>query len=206
MVIKGVHFVTSAVKPGQFPDGARPEIAFAGRSNVGKSSLINVLVNRKNLVRTSSTPGRTQLINFFSVNDEFMLVDLPGFGFAKVPVAVQRQWGPMVENYLAGRDNLRAVILLLDVRRTPGQEERQLLDWLAAYDIPSLLVVTKCDKVTKNERARQKRIIADKLQVSPDQLSFFSSLTKEGRDDLWKRIEPHLTPLKTEEPDPQVAE
>jgi GTP-binding protein len=166
-----------------------PEVAFAGRSNVGKSSLINVLVNRKGLVRTSSTPGRTQLINFFLVNDTLMLVDLPGYGFARVPLEVKRQWGPMVETYLSTRENLGCVVLILDIRREPGEGDRQMLDWLRAYGIPALLVVTKCDKVTKNERARQSALIIRTLGVSRDELVFFSAHTKEGRDDVWRRIE-----------------
>src|SRR5512142_71420 len=138
LIIKSTEFIKSATKPANYPVASLPEIAFAGRSNVGKSSLINVLVNRKNLVRTSSTPGRTQLINFFTVNGEFTLVDLPGYGFAKVPLSVKKGWGPMVETYLSTRENLRGVVLILDIRRVPGAEERQMLDWLRAYGIPPL--------------------------------------------------------------------
>src|ERR1035437_4044080 len=115
LIIKSTEFIKSAVKPNQYPEGNLPEIAFAGRSNVGKSSLINVLVNRKNLVRTSSTPGRTQLINFFNVNGRFTLVDLPGYGFAKVPLAVKKEWGPMMETYFASRSNLKGVGLIFDI-------------------------------------------------------------------------------------------
>ncbi len=189
MLVKTASFVTSAVKPGQYPPGEQPEIAFAGRSNVGKSSLINVLLNRKNLVRTSSTPGRTQLINFFTVNDAFSLVDLPGYGFARVPLDVKRQWGPMVETYLANRENLRGVVLIFDIRRTPAGEDRQMLDWLRSYDIPPILVVTKCDKVSKNERARQAGVIAAALGVMKAELCFFSAHSREGVDGVWERIE-----------------
>src|ERR1700693_2370535 len=122
MHVKSALFITSATKPQQYPEGDLPEIAFAGRSNVGKSSLINVLVNRKNMVRTSSTPGRTQLINFFDVNGRFPLVDVPGYGFAKLPLAVKKEWGPMMETYFASRSNLRGVVLIFDIRRTPVEE------------------------------------------------------------------------------------
>ncbi len=142
MIIKSTEFIKSAAKPAHYPPADFPEIAFAGRSNVGKSSLINVLVNRKSLVRTSSTPGRTQLINFFDVNGQFTLVDLPGYGYAKVPLAVKKEWGPMMERYLSSRPSLRGVVLIFDIRRTPVAEDRQMLDWLRAYDIPPLLVMT----------------------------------------------------------------
>ena len=173
LIIKSTEFIKSAVKPSQYPDGDLPEIAFAGRSNVGKSSLINVLVNRKNLVRTSSTPGRTQLINFFNVNGTFTLVDLPGYGFAKVPLAVKKEWGPMMETYLAKRANLRGTVLILDIRRTPVAEDRQMLQWLRAYDITPVLVVTKCDKVSRNERAKQADVIAQTLGVAEGRTLFF---------------------------------
>jgi GTP-binding protein len=189
LIIKSTEFIKSAVKPDHYPEGDLPEIAFAGRSNVGKSSLINVLVNRKNLVRTSSTPGRTQLINFFNVNGLFTLVDLPGYGFARVPLAVKKEWGPMMETYFAKRANLRGVVLILDVRRTPVAEDTQMLQWFRAYDIPALLVVTKCDKVSRNERGKQADVIARTLGVVKDDLCFFSALSKEGITEIWKRIE-----------------
>ena len=189
MIIKNVEFVKSAVKPAHYPPDLLPEVAFAGRSNVGKSSLINVLVNRKNLVRTSSTPGRTQLLNFFTVNDTFTMVDLPGYGFAKVPLAVKKEWGPMIETFLSRRQNLRAVVLILDIRRVPTAEDRQMLEWLRSYHIAPVLVITKCDKVSKNERARQAAIIARELAVPQSEFSFFSALHREGTEALWSRIE-----------------
>src|SRR5512138_1254205 len=144
MHVKSAVFIKSATKPAHYPEGELPEIAFAGRSNVGKSSLINALANRKSLVRTSSTPGRTQLINFFDINGTFTLVDLPGYGFAKVPLEVKRQWGPMMQTYLSHRSNLRGVVLIVDVRRVPKDEDIQMLEWLRAYGIQPITVVTKC--------------------------------------------------------------
>jgi GTP-binding protein len=189
MHVKTAEFIKSATKPAHYPESDLPEIAFAGRSNVGKSSLINVLVGRKSLVRTSSTPGRTQLINFFDVNGTFTLVDLPGYGFAKVPLEVKRQWGPMMETYLAGRSNLLGVVLIQDVRRIPKDEELQMLAWLRTYGVTPILVVTKCDKVSKNERGRQLALIARELGVEREELCCFSALSREGVEMIWERIE-----------------
>ena len=189
MHIKSAQFVTSAAKPDQYPIADQPEVAFAGRSNVGKSSLINTLVNRKSLVKTSSTPGRTQLINFFMVNQALMLVDLPGYGYAKVPLAVKRQWGPMVETYLAKRTSLRAVVLLMDLRRSPGIEERNFLEWLAHYRIAVIPVLTKADKLSKSKQYNQRRAIVQALGLKDDSAILFSAKTRQGKDRLWCRIE-----------------
>lgn len=186
-------FIKSAVKPAHYPPPELPEIAFVGRSNVGKSSLVNLLVNRKNLVRTSNTPGRTQLINFFCVNEEFMLVDLPGYGFAKVPLAVKKEWGPMIEAYLSKRETLRGVVLILDVRREPSVEDIQMLDLLRFHGIHPILVITKCDKVSKNERKRQTQIISSTLQVQESEFLFFSALSREGVETIWGAIEPLIS-------------
>lgn len=196
MHVKSAQFVTSAVKPDQYPLSDRPEIAFAGRSNVGKSSLINTLVNRKHLVKTSSTPGRTQLINFFVINQALMLVDLPGYGYAKVPAAVKRQWGPMVETYLAKRTSLKAVVLLMDLRRSPGVEERNFLEWLAHYGIAAIPVLTKADKLSKSKQYNQRRAIVQALGLKDDSTILFSAKTRQGKEALWRRIESLL-----EEPD-----
>ncbi len=191
MRIKSTTFIKSAVKPADYPPPSLPEVAFAGRSNVGKSSLINVLVERKGLVRTSATPGRTQLINFFQVTGDDMalnLVDLPGYGYARVPLEVKRQWGPMMERYLSGRDTLQAVVLILDIRRIPSDDDLQMLAWLHTYGRQPIIVLTKCDKVTKNELARQTAAIAGRLQMDRALLLHFSALSREGRDGVWAEV------------------
>jgi GTP-binding protein len=191
MKIHQTTFIKSATKPAEYPAPELPEIAFAGRSNVGKSSLINVMVERKGLVRTSSTPGRTQLINFFEVkgaDSSLTLVDLPGYGYAKVPLDVKRQWGPMMERYLSIRDTLKGVVLILDIRREPAEGDLQMLSWLQAYGRTPIVVLTKCDKLTKNERARQIRLISETIGISKELLFVFSALSKEGRDQIWQRI------------------
>lgn len=189
MHIKSAKFITSAVQLNQYPPPDIPEVAFAGRSNVGKSSLINKLVNRKRLVKTSSTPGRTQLINFFRVNDELSLVDLPGYGYAKVPAMVKKQWGPMVESYIANRSNLKAVVLLMDLRRTPQAEEFNIMDWLHHYKIPTILVLTKADKLSKTKQMKQRRLAADTLGIDMNDLLLFSAKSGQGKEALWELIE-----------------
>ena len=188
MIIKSAEFVKSATKPAEYPPVQLPEIAFAGRSNVGKSSLINTLVNRKRLVKTSSTPGRTQLINFFEINHQIVFVDLPGYGYAKVPVSVRKKWGPMIETYLSGRKSLKAVVVILDIRRTPQQEELNLLGWLNHYAIAAIVVLTKTDKLSKSKSTQQHRRIAQALSMDPKDLILFSAKTRRGRDALWKAI------------------
>ena len=203
MNIKSAKFVTSAVKPSQYPPSDRPEIAFAGRSNVGKSSLMNTLLGRKKLVKTSSTPGRTQTINFFSINDRFYFIDLPGYGYAKVPKAVRKSWGPMVENYLKTRrareqtvpeasQGLCVVVVILDIRRLPNQGDHDLLAWLAHYEVPALVVLTKVDKLKKNQQAKQRSAIARELSTDPSSLILVSGTTGLGKQELWKAIEAKL--------------
>jgi len=188
MKIKSAEFITSAVKPSQYPPTGLPEIAFSGRSNVGKSSLINSLLNRKRLVKTSSTPGRTQLINFFSINSVFCFVDLPGYGYAKVPAVVRKKWGPMIEKYLLTRETLKGVVLIMDIRRTPGMEELQFIDWLGSFDIPAVLILTKVDKLSKTKQIKQMIIIAETLNVDKDNLILFSAKTGRGKDDVWDAV------------------
>ncbi len=188
MIIKTVEFVKSAVKPSQYPLPDIPEIAFAGRSNVGKSSLINTLVNRKHLVKTSSTPGRTQLINFFEINKTFSFVDLPGYGYAKVPLSVKKKWGPMVETYLSERNTLKGVVLIMDIRRTPRLEELNFIDWLDHLGIPGILILTKADKLSKTKQVKQQQAIAKVLSADKESLILFSAKSRQGKDFIWDHI------------------
>jgi GTP-binding protein len=187
--VLSAEFVKSATKPSEYPPGNLPEIAIAGKSNVGKSSLINTVVNRKNLAKTSSSPGRTQVINFFRINNNLSLVDLPGYGFAKVPLEVRRAWKPMVEAYLQSREAIRLVILILDSRRGLSPEDSTLLDWLDYHAIPTLIVLTKADKLSQLERARLKKVLAGIRLLEDRLLLFFSAVTGEGKDDLWGLIQ-----------------
>lgn len=189
MIVKSSVFITSAVKPSQYPQSELPEIAFAGRSNVGKSSLINTLVNRKRLVKTSSTPGRTQLINFFEINMAFFFVDLPGYGYAKVPISVKKKWGAMIETYLLGRETLKGVVLIMDLRRIPGQKELELIAWFNHFDIRQLLILTKADKLSKTGRNRQLNAIAEVLSADKKDLILFSTKSRQGKENLWEAIE-----------------
>jgi len=188
MKILSAEFVTSATKPDQYPPVNYPEMAFAGRSNVGKSSLINTLVNRKRLVKTSSTPGRTQLINFFNINNLITFVDLPGYGYAKVPTAVRKKWGPMIETYLSSRRTLKGVVVIMDIRRIPRQEEHELIEWLKYFSIDGILVLTKTDKLSKPKRLTQHIAIAEALTIDPDKLILFSAKSREGRDAVWDAL------------------
>jgi GTP-binding protein len=179
------EFIKSATSPSQYPEEGLSDIAFVGRSNVGKSSLINTMVNRKNLARISNTPGRTQLINFFRVNNEFFLVDLPGYGFARVPEAIKKKWGPMVEAYIKERPALRLVIVILDVRRDPSREDVALIDWLRFYNIPHLLVLTKIDKISYSEAKNRQSFI--KKSLGGDTI-LFSAKTGDGKEAVWRAI------------------
>lgn len=185
MKIVSAEFMKSAVKPADFPKEKLPEIAIVGRSNVGKSSLINTLLSRKGLAKTSSTPGRTQLINFFRINHKLIFVDLPGYGYAKVSASVRKSWQPMIEGYLKDRENLKGVVLIMDIRRPPEDEEDMLLDFLSSLSIPSILALTKTDKLSGNEKIKQLRLFKKSLD---ENLIPFSAVTGEGKDELWKAI------------------
>jgi GTP-binding protein len=189
MIIKSAEFIKSAVKPAQYPDAVLPEFAFTGRSNVGKSSLINTLVNRKRLVKTSATPGRTQLINFFLINKTFSFVDLPGFGYAKVPASVRKKWGPMIETYLSTRKTLKGVALIMDVRRIPSLQDLNFIEWLYYYNIPGILILTKADKLSKTKQLTQQATIAKALSVDKGDLILFSAKSRLGKDVVWDAIQ-----------------
>lgn len=190
MKITSAEFVTSATGLDKCPAGSRPEVALAGRSNVGKSSLLNTLVNRRRLARTSSTPGRTQLINFFSINDMFYLVDLPGYGFAKVPARVKARWGEMIEGYLAKRKQLRGLILLVDVRHKPTADDQQMYHWLKTYNIPTVVVATKADKLSRGRAVQNLAVVRKTLQLPASApLILFSSVTGQGKGDIWAVIQ-----------------
>ncbi|SVA83761.1 uncharacterized protein METZ01_LOCUS136615 [marine metagenome] len=193
MKITSAEFLTGAVSYKQYPDSAYPELAFAGRSNVGKSSLINSLLNRKKLVKTSQTPGKTQEINFFKINNDFIFTDLPGYGFAKVPQPVRKRWGKMIEDYLLKRETLLAVIFIIDLRRRPSQLDLSLQRWLEAHGVEYLLVGTKVDKLSQSEIKKQK----DKLNVAyfdggEGELLVYSSKSSRGRKELWSEITSRL--------------
>lgn len=187
---KQVQFLKSAVKAGEYPHPKTPqgvpllEIAVAGRSNVGKSSLLNDLFRRKNLVKTSATPGKTQLINFFTVDEQLCFVDLPGYGFAQVPVAVRRRWGPMIQTYLDTRETLTLMLFLFDIRRVPNEEDLQLMEWILFRKLPVILVMTKVDKVTTSEKHRQAKKILEKFDCVDLPHAYYSSLKHVGRHEL----------------------
>ncbi|MBM4270888.1 MAG: YihA family ribosome biogenesis GTP-binding protein [Deltaproteobacteria bacterium] len=187
MKVVSAEFLTSAAEPSRYPDDVFPEVAFAGRSNVGKSSLINTITGRKALARTSGTPGCTRLINFFRVNRQITFVDLPGYGFAKVPLSVRRQWGPMVETYLRERKSLRLVVVILDIRRDPSGEDIVLTDWLHHYNVNFIFVLTKIDKISRNQQRMRQRHIKELLGLTVDPV-LFSARTGEGKNDVWKAI------------------
>jgi len=188
LVIQTAEFVKSAVRPEDYPPQQGPEIAFAGRSNVGKSSLINCLVQRKKLVRVSRTPGLTQTLNFFLINGDFYLVDLPGYGYAKVSQNVRSRWGSMVESYLTGRPTFRGMVHIMDIRHPPTPEDLQLWQWCRDRGISVVPVLTKADKVGSSRRASHRSRVAAALSLEPAEIVLFSSTTRLGREELLTRL------------------
>jgi GTP-binding protein len=182
-------FLKSAFQESQYPPPDKTEVAFAGRSNVGKSSLLNILVNRKNLARTSSTPGRTQALNFFLVDERFYFVDLPGYGYARVSLEVKKSWRGMVGTYLRNRPNLKAVVVIVDIRRDLGEEDKEFIGWLEQEGKTVILVLTKVDKLSRNERdSRVRQMEKDLSGIAPTKPILFSAKTREGRKEIWDRL------------------
>lgn len=193
MKIHNPEFVVAAVNEDKYPDHERKEIAMAGRSNVGKSSLINRMINRKKLAKTSSQPGRTQTINFYKMDDKFYFVDLPGYGFAKVPLAVKAQWGEMIEHYLFNRPNLSGIIHLVDSRHKPTKDDQMMYNWLQEMELPTLVVGTKVDKISRNQQQKQRKVIFETLGMPKDQpFTFFSAEKGDGKEAVWAFIRDHI--------------
>jgi GTP-binding protein len=190
MIIKNAELVAVAVKPEQYPPDDRVEIAFAGRSNVGKSSLLNLMTGRKSLARVSGSPGKTRTINFYEINGEFRIVDLPGYGYAKVSKQVTAGWGEMVEKYLENRDYLRKVVQLVDIRHLPTNQDIQMYEYLRHYGLDGLVVATKADKVSRNELAKQIAQIRKTLNLSKeDKVIPVSALKRTGVDELMEELD-----------------
>ena len=183
------RFVAAAAAPAQLPRLPHPEVAFAGRSNVGKSSLLNRLVGRRRLARISKTPGRTQQVNFFVVDERLTFVDLPGYGFARVPASVQQQWKVLVESYLSRRDRLRVVVLIVDLRRGVEADDAQLLGYLQAHGVPAILVLTKADKLGYGKRQQQAAAIGRAAPPAVTAVVVCSAVSGDGIEELWKEIE-----------------
>jgi GTP-binding protein len=193
MQIKSAQYETTAVKPEQYPVRFWPEIAWVGRSNVGKSSTINTLLDRKNLARVADTPGKTRVINFYNINDRFYLVDLPGYGYAKVSKTEKAAWAKMIETYLNTREQLKMIVMLVDIRHAPSSDDRLMYDWLTSRDQPSLIVATKLDKVPVTkvpERLREIRAVLGMAET--ETLLPFSAVTKKGRNEVWAALEAAL--------------
>ncbi|MBO5572683.1 MAG: YihA family ribosome biogenesis GTP-binding protein [Clostridium sp.] len=190
MIIRNAELKTVCGITSRLPDNAQPEFAFCGKSNVGKSSLINALMNRKSLARTSSTPGKTQTINYYLVNDAFYYVDLPGYGFAKASEKVKAQWGKLIEDYLHQSRAIRAVFLLVDIRHAPGENDLLMLKWIRDHGYTPLIIATKADKLKRSQVAKQMAEVRKGLGLPADyRVIAFSSETKQGRDEIWEFID-----------------
>lgn len=195
MRVTSAVFVKSAIKPQHYPKERRPEIAFVGRSNVGKSSLLNKLLGAKGLAKTSGTPGKTQTINFFDVNDAYYFVDLPGYGYAKVPLAVKEEWGKVMTSYLSSRELLRMVAQLVDARHAPTEKDAEMLALLDGAEVPTVIVATKVDKLSRSELPRSLKRIRETLELDREALIIpFSTVTGQGAKELWGVIDDQLAP------------
>lgn len=190
MIIKSVNLETVCGITSKLPENQLPEIAFAGKSNVGKSSLINGLMNRKSLARTSSQPGKTQTINFYNINETLYFVDLPGYGYAKVSESIKEKWGKMIENYLHKSKQLQAVFLLIDIRHEPSANDRNMYEWIQYNGYEPVIIATKLDKINRSQRTKHIKMIREGLGMPKEGLIFpFSAVTKDGRDEIWEYID-----------------
>lgn len=193
MKITQAEIVISAVGPNQYPTDALPEIALAGRSNVGKSSFINKMIQRKSLARTSSQPGKTQTLNFYKLNEAFYFVDVPGYGYAKVAKSERERWGKFIEEYITTRENLRVVVLLVDIRHEPTKDDQQMYQWLQYIEVPRIVVATKADKIPKGKIQKHLKQVKETLQMDKETpLIAFSSETAYGKDEAWKLLNQYL--------------
>ncbi len=207
MIVKQASLDIVCGVTSKLPDTGQFEVAFAGKSNVGKSSLINALMNRKNLARTSSQPGKTQTINFYHINDEFYLVDLPGYGYAKASEEVKAKWGKMIERYLYTSPNLRAVFLLIDIRHEPSENDRLMFEWIKSRGFEPIIIATKLDKIKRSQIQKQTALIRRTLGVSKEAgILTFSAQTKQGRDEIWALIESLMNPETSEDLTPEVSD
>ncbi|KMK74634.1 ribosome biogenesis GTP-binding protein YihA/YsxC [Alkalihalobacillus pseudalcaliphilus] len=194
MKVTQVELATVAVKPEQYPTTLLPEVALAGRSNVGKSSFINKMINRKALARTSGRPGKTQTLNFYMVNELLYFVDVPGYGFAKVSKKEREAWGKMIETYLQSREPLKAVIQLIDLRHKPSEDDKLMYNWLKHFGIPVIIVATKSDKIPKGKWQKHQKVIEKELEKDPsDPVVLFSSETGQGKEEAWKKVQYYVS-------------
>ncbi len=202
MVIKNVSLETVCGITSRLPENLHPEVAFAGKSNVGKSSLINALMNRKALARTSAQPGKTQTINYYNVNDEVYFVDLPGYGYARANEAVKAQWGKMVERYLHKSRQLRTVFLLIDIRHAPSENDRMMYEWVREQGYPPVIIATKLDKIKRSQVKKQTELIRSTLGIRGEALIIpFSAQTKQGREEIYEIIDHMIEEAGTAEPE-----
>lgn len=193
MIIRQAELETVCGITSRLPENTKPEVAFSGKSNVGKSSLINGLLNRKSLARTSSQPGKTQTINFYSVNGELYLVDLPGYGYAKVAQEIRAKWGKMIENYLHGSRQLKAVFLLVDIRHEPSANDREMYNWIVRQGYEPIIIATKLDKIKRSQVQKQLKLLRESLKPVPGtRIIPFSAETKQGREEIWEIIDGFL--------------
>ncbi|MFK8792960.1 ribosome biogenesis GTP-binding protein YihA/YsxC [Planococcus plakortidis] len=193
MNVNNVELVISAVRPEQYPEGELPEFALAGRSNVGKSSFINKMIGRKSMARISSKPGKTQTLNFYKIEEDLFFVDVPGYGYAKVSKSEREAWGKMIETYITGREQLRAVVQIVDLRHPPSADDRMMYDFMKHYGIPCIIIATKADKIPKGKWDKHKKVVRETLDMDKgDPLIVFSSETGLGKDAAWQEIEKRM--------------